>query len=85
MLLEAFTEKLERPGQVSPFVLPMTGAQSYLSHLWYLEVQNPGFLTLSTNIQHVKLATVAMFSLHPKPRSTLEKQVKFELCLVPEG
>lgn len=55
MLLETLAEKLERSSRVPLFTLPMTGARLYLSHLWYLEVQNPGFLVLSINIQLVKL------------------------------
>ena len=45
---------LEGPSLVSPWTLPTTRAQLYLSHLWCLEVQNPGFLVFSINIQHVK-------------------------------
>lgn len=62
--------KKAQPGQglwhVAQVALPMTGALLYPSHLWYLEVQSPGFLVLSGNIQHVKLLTLAVFPLHSK-------------------
>lgn len=58
----------------------MTGAQLYLSHLWYLEVQNPGLLVLSINIHLINWKPCkAVFSLLPKAameKSTLEKPVK---------
>ena len=36
-----------------------------LSRLWYLEARSPDFLALAGDIQHVKLSSLAVLSLHP--------------------